>query len=219
MSATVRLGLKLGFDVYPLFIPGNAMIHSARNEIIQQFLKTDFTDLVFIDADISWVPEDFFKLLNHDVSVVGATYPYKQNDLRFVMKTGDGKAPEFQPNGLMKVQGLGMGFFRLTREAVQHLWDSSMPYSRYGTDVEFRAVFEFPIVNGEETGEDIAMCLKLDEVWLDPTICLEHSGDRQHFGNPVQWLDMVRAEVARRDALTDEERAVEDAEGPRVVMR
>src|SRR6185369_2408890 len=168
-SATVRLGLKLGVDVHPLFIPGNAMIHSARNEIVQQFLQTDFTDLVFIDADISWIPEDFFKLLNHPVPVVGGTYPYKQNELRFVMKTGDGKAPVLDPIGLMRVQGLGMGFFRLTRETVQSLWDSSMPYRRFGTDVEFRAVFEFPFINGEETGEDIAMCMKLPEVWLDPT--------------------------------------------------
>jgi glycosyltransferase involved in cell wall biosynthesis len=215
----VRLGLKLGIDVHPLFIPGNAMVHSARNEIVQQFLQTDFDDLVFIDADISWIPEDFFKLLNHQVDVVGATYPYKKNELQFVMKTSDGKAPVLMDNGLMRVQGLGMGFFRLTRAAVQSLWDSSMPYKRSGTTQEFRAVFEFTFQNGEETGEDITMCMKCPDVFLDPSIVLEHSGDRQHWGSPIDWLEAVKVEAERVAALTDEERAEEANQGPRVAMR
>jgi glycosyltransferase involved in cell wall biosynthesis len=194
---TVRLGKEIGVEVYPLYIPGNAMIHSARNEIIQQFLQSGFDDLVFIDADISWVPKDFFKLLNHSVDVVGATYAYKKNELQFVLKTLDGKVPKMEENGLMLVQGLGMGFFRLTKKAVQQLWGISEPYKRSGSEQEFRRVFDFGIRDGEEVGEDIWMCLKLPEVWLDPTIILEHSGDRQHFGNPLEWFALVEKEQER----------------------
>ncbi len=210
--ATVNMGDRLGVLVQPLFIPGNALIDAARNEIIQRFMQTDFDDLVFIDADISWIPEDFFKLLNHQVDVVGATYPYKKNELQFVIKTADGRAPVFSDNGLMHVQGLGMGFFRLSRAAVQKLWNDAKPYRRHGTTEEFRSIFQLGTYwNGEETGEDIALCLKIPEVWLDPTIVLEHSGDRQHSGNPVEWLRLVQAEQDRRDALSPEERSAEDA--------
>jgi len=207
LAGTIALGAKLNIGIYPLFIPGNAMVHSARNEVVQRFMKSDYDDLVFIDADISWDPEHFFRLLNHDVQAVGGTYPYKKNDLQFVMKTADGNPPEADmATGLLRVQGLGMGFFRLTRAAVQHLWDVSAPFKRHHSDEEFRAVFEFTFNEGYETGEDIAMCVKFDTVFCDPTILLEHSGDRQHFGDPVQWLNAVRAEKARLDALEAEQK-------------
>lgn len=205
VMATVALGARIGIHIEPYFVPGNALIHSARNEIVMWFLKNDFTDLVFIDADISWRAEDFFKLLNHDVDAVGGTYPYKTSELHFVMKMADDRPPEMADNGLMAVQGLGMGFFRLTRKAAQGLWDCSKPYKRKGTDLEFRAVFELPYIMNlptdmlpEETGEDIAMCLKLPEVWLDPTILLTHSGDRMHFAEPLKWLDEVKAFRAKQ---------------------
>lgn len=202
---TVRMGARLGIEVHQIFIPGNAMVHSARNDIVQRFMASDFDDLVFIDADVSWFPEDFFRLLNHQVDVIGATYPLKQSALVFVMKSKDGRVPELREDGLMVVQSLGMGFFRLSRRAVEALWECSMPYSHVGDSREFRSVFEFAIIDGIETGEDVAMCMKCPEVFLDPSIILEHHGDRSHSGNPLEWLALVKVEQDRLDTLKETE--------------
>jgi glycosyltransferase involved in cell wall biosynthesis len=210
LGETIRQGQRIGIEVYPLYIPGNALIHSARNEVVQAFMKSDFDDLVFIDADISWKPDDFFKLLNHQVGAVGATYPYKKSDLQFVMKTSDGKPPVAESNKLMRVQGLGMGFFRMTRATVESLWNASMPYHRSNVDTEYRAAFELPIIDGIETGEDIAMCMKIPEVWLDASIILEHSGDRQHFADPAKWLEDVRAFMAEQERKEKEAGVIVD---------
>lgn len=201
LAGTIALGARLNIQVLPLFIPGNALVHSARNEIISRFLKSGEDDLVFIDADISWVPEDFFRLLNHEVEAVGGTYPYKKSELQFMMKTVDGQPPaEAGENGLLSVEGLGMGFFRLTRAAVQKLWDKSVPFKHANSDDEYRAVFECLYQDGNEVGEDIAMCQKLDQVWCDPLPVLSHSGIREHYGDPVNWLNLVRQHSANLKA-------------------
>lgn len=197
MAATIKLGLRLGIDVYPLFIPGQAMIHTARNDVVRHFLATDCTDLVFIDSDIGWEAEDFFRLINADVAAIGATYRYKSPDVRFVMKTEGGEVPDLTINPT-KVIGLGMGFFRLSRATVEDLWQRSDEYMA-SDGVSYRAVFEFKIIDGKEVGEDIAMCMKLPEVYLDPTIILQHCGDTVYTGDPIDWLISVRdqADISR----------------------
>jgi len=192
MAATIKLGLRLGIDIYPLFIPGQAMIHTARNDVIRHFLSTDCTDLVFIDSDIGWEAEDFFRLINADVDAIGATYRYKSPDVRFVMKTLNGDVPDLTVNPT-KVAGLGMGFFRLSRAAIQRLWEQSEEYMA-PDGVAYRSVFEFKIVDGKEVGEDIAMCMKLPEVYLDMGIVIQHCGEAIYMGSPMQWLESIKGE-------------------------
>jgi len=206
LGETIRLGIQMGIEIHPLFIPGNAMIQDARNEIVAIFRESGFDELVFIDSDISWNPMDFFKLLNHPVESVGATYPKKQQELQFVVKTFDGRVPNIEENGLMKVMGLGMGFFRLTKTSVELLWEKSAVYTRDKIH-QRRMVFDFQIVDGELSGEDISMCFKLPDVWLDPSIILEHSGDRQHFSDPLQWFEAVRAHEKELDKQAAETKA------------
>src|SRR5215470_5359285 len=57
----------------------------ARNRALANFMKTDCTDLIFIDSDVSWDVKSFMRLICHPVDVVGATYRKKiQNQV-----TGD----------------------------------------------------------------------------------------------------------------------------------
>ena len=57
--------------VQPIFLPGDAIIQKARNDIVKIVInateQVEISDLVFIDADIFWNPTDFFRLLNHPV--------------------------------------------------------------------------------------------------------------------------------------------------------
>ena len=66
-------GLELDFD----FIEGESLITRARNDLANEFLDSDSTHLLFIDADISFNPISVFELLIQRKDIVGATYPVK----------------------------------------------------------------------------------------------------------------------------------------------
>lgn len=61
-----------------LTLPNDPLISRARNRIAAQFLADpDATHLMFIDADMGFEPEQFFRLLDVDKPVVAAVGPYK----------------------------------------------------------------------------------------------------------------------------------------------
>ena len=66
----------IGFT--PRFLSGDALISRARNLLVEQFLTHgDATHLLFIDADIGFLPDQVFRLLDADKDIAGAVYPLK----------------------------------------------------------------------------------------------------------------------------------------------
>src|SRR5258708_6880009 len=65
-----------------LTIPTESLISRGRNRCAQVALEQGVKKLFFIDADMGWEPDDFFKIYESDKSVVGGTAPMKQEDLR-----------------------------------------------------------------------------------------------------------------------------------------
>tara|TARA_R110002020_G_scaffold60137_1_gene163268 strand:+ start:591 stop:1358 length:768 start_codon:yes stop_codon:yes gene_type:complete len=56
----------------------DSLVSRARNKLVTQFLKSDSTHLFFIDADISFMPDDFIRVVSFDKDVVSAPYPIKK---------------------------------------------------------------------------------------------------------------------------------------------
>lgn len=115
---------KVGIPTAYYLLSGNCHVDDARNSIVQEFLLSDCTDLVFLDADVVWEPEELIKLCRFDVDVVGGVYPFRRDDAKskenmpVVMYPGHVEPDE---RGLIEVAGLPTGFMRIRRHVLETL--------------------------------------------------------------------------------------------------
>lgn len=67
---------------YDMFMPASeSLIPRGRNACVAYFLsRTEFTHLLFIDADIKFDPQTVIRLLNSNFDFCGAPYPKKNYD-------------------------------------------------------------------------------------------------------------------------------------------
>src|SRR5580693_5876690 len=84
MLSVVRLmsyAKSAGFDVALSMVGYDALISRARSTLVAAFLDNPAaTHLLFVDADISFEPEQVARLLRFDKEFTGALYPVKSID-------------------------------------------------------------------------------------------------------------------------------------------
>jgi hypothetical protein len=68
---------KYGVESKFSFLFNESLITRARNYLVDEFLRTDFTHLLFIDSDIHYNPQDVIAMLALDKDVIGGPYPKK----------------------------------------------------------------------------------------------------------------------------------------------
>jgi len=69
------------FDINLAMLGGDSLITRSRNKLVSTFLDAQKpTHLMFIDADISFQPEDVHRLLTFNHEVVAGMYPVKNFD-------------------------------------------------------------------------------------------------------------------------------------------
>jgi hypothetical protein len=59
------------------FLFNESLIPRARNYLVDEFLRSGYTHLLFIDSDIEFDPNDILALLILDKDIIGAPYPKK----------------------------------------------------------------------------------------------------------------------------------------------
>jgi hypothetical protein len=126
-----------GIDLSVNMMWGDALITRARQNIVTQFLDdATTTHLLFIDADIAFEPDQFFRLLDFGADMTAAAYPTKKVDwdkarvlsqtgvkdlkssaLSYVVEFTDPKKIEMK-NGFGRVKYAGTGFLMIAREAL-----------------------------------------------------------------------------------------------------
>ena len=191
---TIRVAQANGIFVHPVFMSYDALVQRARNDLIRLAVEGDYDDLIFIDSDMEWNPMWIMALLEREEDVVGGTTRKKTDDAEiYVVKTADLTVHD---NGLIKCEGLGTGFVRLSRKAFMALWDSSPAYQNEGR--ECRMVCDVQIVDGQLYSEDTILFCKLDElgfdVWLDPRMTCNHLGTKKFCGSFEAYLKHLEFE-------------------------
>jgi len=214
-------------------IANESLVTRARNVLLAYFLNSDYTHLLFIDADIEFSVEDVLKLYAADKEVAVGAYPKKGvawNRIRQNMHTtpldqpltdkeiaahGSDYAVNFKftnretksiavENGLVKLHDAGTGFMMIKRDAILKLI-RAYPEIKYNNDVvinngdlkdNFYALFDTMIdpVDRRYLSEDYTFCRRWQDIggdiWLDPTISLNHYGHFCFQGNPqaiINW--------------------------------
>lgn len=185
---TIRQAIERDIEIIPIWVSFDALLQRARNDTIDIAKSMDVDYLFWIDSDIEWTPEDFFKIIDSGKDVIGGTYPKKSDHEEYVVRQLTTRPIV---DGLVEVDGLGTGFVALSREAIQHLWDVSTLYIDPKDNRERRMIFDVVIKDGQLHSEDIHMFSKLQDggftIYLDPSITCNHSGPKKWKGNFLDW--------------------------------
>ena len=228
-------------------IANESLVTRARNVLVAYFLASDYTHLMFIDADIEFQTEDLLKLYAHKKDVVVGAYPKKgvawdkiRSNLadpankdknlsdRDMASFGSDYAINFKfvnketktigvENGLIKLHDAGTGFMMISREAILKMV-KAYPELKYNNDVNisnadlkdhFYALFDTMIdpVDRRYLSEDYTFCRRWQElggdVWLDPSISLNHYGHFCFQGNPEAIISFgPQPEEKREEVIT-----------------
>jgi cellulose synthase/poly-beta-1,6-N-acetylglucosamine synthase-like glycosyltransferase len=69
---------QAGIQMYYSFMMNESLITRARNSMAYDFLKSDATHLMFIDADIAFNPADIPRMVDADKDIICGIYPKKE---------------------------------------------------------------------------------------------------------------------------------------------
>ena len=153
-GACIAHGIPVTFS----FVFNESLITRARNYLVDEFLRTDCTHMLFIDADIQFNPQDILALLAIDRDIIGAPYPKKSinwsNIMKGVLRNKDNK--DFNPGELDNITGdyvfnlvpgverfqihepvevmeIGTGYMMIKREVFDH-YKEEFPHLNYRPD-------------------------------------------------------------------------------------
>lgn len=179
-----------------LLLVGYCHVDDARNAVVRNFLESDCTELLFLDADVSWQPEGIVQLCRRDLDLVGGVYPYRRESQNMPVRLLSTKLPD--ADGLLEVEGLPTGFMKIRRHVLEQIAKCSLVY--LDKTEETPQVFE-RLTGNDKTrwGGDIAFCNKWRQlggkIYADTEIRLGHAAT-------VIYRDSLGAYLRRNGGLT-----------------
>ena len=99
---------KYGMDIKFFYLFNESLITRARNYLVDEFLRSPYTHLMFIDSDINFNPQDVLalaSLTNEDRPIIGAPYPKKCIAWEKVRNAVDAGLADEDPTVLEKFTG------------------------------------------------------------------------------------------------------------------
>lgn len=184
--------LGLGVSVFLSDMSGCSIITMARNSLVSEFLKTDATDMLFIDSDVIVTPDDVLRLLAQHAGrdITAGMYPRRAKDKRFFLDFYVDEGGNFEFDGsLMRVNRVGTGFMMISRDIIEKMIAAhpEWQYENKEGSGTVAAVFDFAVKNGQFVGEDYLFCDRVTElggkIWIDVDISLPHIGTEAFTNN------------------------------------
>ena len=155
--------IQYGVEVKFSFLFNESLITRARNYLVDEFLRSDSTHLLFIDSDIHYNPQDVVALLALDKDVVGGPYPKKSinwANIAHAARTNPDLPPgeleslvgdyvfnvvkgtkQFSVTEPLEVLEIGTGFMLIKRHVFEQM-EKAYPQLRYRPDHLGQANFD-----------------------------------------------------------------------------
>jgi len=186
LAALMPVALQHGVSVKLGHVSGCSIITMARNSLVDQFLKSDCTELLFIDADVIPTVDDIMRILaqSTDRHLTAGMYPRRAKDRKFFLDFYLDDNDDLVFDGaMMRVNRVGTGFMWVARHVVEKIASCSATYLGPDGAGQIANVFEFSMMDGKFVGEDYNFCDKVGmlgyEAWVDVEICLPHIGTEE----------------------------------------
>jgi hypothetical protein len=189
--------VKYKFQIHLAHLSGCSIITRARNSLVNQFMESDATEMLFIDADVNFKTADVLRImaLGGDKDVVCGSYPRRAKDQMFFTDIYYNEHGGLElTDGLLRVERVGTGFMFIRRHVIEKLMQSH-PEWKYYVEVEGKnhySLFDFKSTPTGYMGEDYLFCDRVREegfkIYIDPDINLGHFGQTEftgHFGKQV----------------------------------
>lgn len=157
-----------------------------RNNCVKVFLESDCTDLLFIDADLSFEDTAILKILKHEQDLVAGAYRVKHPTECYPVVIDWDKDPNclVKETGLVRVVSAPTGFMKIKRKVFEQMIEhykmtpcNKETYHFFETGMD---VFD----DGKWWGEDTSFCHKWrnmgGEVFVEPKIKFTHTGNTDY---------------------------------------
>jgi hypothetical protein len=154
---------KYGIETRFSFLFNESLITRARNYLVDEFLRSDYTHLLFIDSDVHYNQQDVVACMALDKDVIGGPYPKKSINWGNVAQAAR-THPDIEPKELeqlvgeyvfnvvkgtkqfsvtepLEVMEIGTGFMMVKREVFEKM-EKQYPMIRYKPDHVGQANFD-----------------------------------------------------------------------------
>ncbi|MCV7331822.1 hypothetical protein [Mycobacterium cookii] len=203
LAQTPAVFIRNGLGLLYQYRMNDALVANARNQLTRQFLESEATHLMWIDADIGFNALDIVGMILADQDVVCGMYPMKAIDWERVaqavnegvpaaelkshvgsfvvrpMEGADGSASA-NSDGLVEVAAGGAGFMLVKRGVFEALSDQVSTYVVDGIAVKEFYTTGIDAETSELVGEDYYFCRLARshgfKVYVAPWVRLTHTG-------------------------------------------
>lgn len=189
-EALIDAGIQSSLEIFD----GNCHIDDARNRLVRDFLETDCTDFVFLDADLRFDPCDLLELVLADKDVIAGTYPLKQESEDYPVRFFPGEIAS-DKHGHIEVESVPTGFLKIRRHVLEKLY-KSVPKFKVKADsvsrLKLPLIFERTMEGDTRWGGDYEFCRKWrktgGKIYLIPEMFFGHEGSYEWKGSVANYL-------------------------------
>ena len=194
LSTSTKICLANNIDLLPVMLAYESILPMARNELLRIAYEENVESLIFIDNDQAWNPQALFDVIESPYDVYGLPVVSKTDEPgRFNVNLGELKNLQKDDKGNIQVESIGTGFLKLSRKAIESLWNSSQSSMFRGK--ELKMICEYGFDDNGFIGEDVNLCKKIKElgfdIWVNPFSTCAHIGTKVWMGEFNQFLEFL----------------------------
>ena len=191
---SIKLCAANGIDLLPVILIDESILPMARNELLNIAYTEEVESIVFIDSDQVWNPLALLEVINSSYDVIGLPVVSKTDEpgkFNVILQSTENIQKDEQGN--IKVDGIGTGFLKISRKALESLWNSNQTVEFRGK--QLKLICEYATNYNAFVGEDVYLCTKLKEleydIWVNPNATCAHIGSKVWIGDFAHFLDFI----------------------------